>query len=62
MRNSFTGSSQDPRLVHVGCLYLASKTEETLLQAKHLIVYAKRAQPTWPYEVKHLLDSEMVSN
>ena len=27
----------DPRLVFVGCIYLASKVEESQLQAKHLV-------------------------
>ncbi len=32
----------DPRLVFVGCVYLASKAEESVLTAKHLAGFMKR--------------------
>lgn len=50
----------DPRLVFVGCLYLASKAEESALAAKHMVTYAKKMRPGWVYDIKHLLDIEMV--
>lgn len=50
----------DPRLVHVACLYLACKAEESQLAAKHLVVCAKKQRPNWNYDVKDLLDMEMV--
>lgn len=51
----------DPRLVFVGCLYLASKTEESVVAAKTLAVYVRKNRPTWSYDLKHILDIEMVS-
>ncbi|GIL42704.1 hypothetical protein Vafri_638 [Volvox africanus] len=50
----------DPRLVYVACLYLACKAEESLLAAKHLAVHAKTLRPKWSYDVKDILDMEMV--
>lgn len=50
----------DPRLVYVACLYLACKAEESLLAAKHLAMCAKSLRPKWTYDVKDLLDMEMV--
>ncbi|KXZ56547.1 CYCC1 protein [Gonium pectorale] len=50
----------DPRLVYVACLYLACKAEESLLAAKHLVVHAKTLRPKWAFDVKDLLDMEMV--
>lgn len=50
----------DPRLVHVACLYLACKSEESLLAAKHLVACAKKQRSAWLYDVKDLLDMEMV--
>ena len=58
LRNNFCVI--DPRLVYVGCLYLASKAEESLIQAKHLVMYVKKLRPSWAYDVKHLLEIEMV--
>ncbi|KAG2442738.1 hypothetical protein HXX76_002820 [Chlamydomonas incerta] len=49
----------DPRLVYVASLYLACKAEESLMQAKHLVGHAKSYRK-WPYDVKDLLDMEMV--
>ncbi len=49
-------------LLCVGCLYLASKAEESLLGAKHFVFTAQRkwGKAAWPYDVKHVLDAEMV--
>lgn len=46
--------------MYVGCLYLASKAEESALAAKHMVTYAKKMRPSWVYDIKHLLDIEMV--
>eukprot|EP00798_Chlamydomonas_sp_ICE-L_P005639 gene5639-8961_t len=58
LRNNFCQT--DPHLVSVGCLYLASKAEESLIAAKYLVAYVKKKCPGWPYEIKHVLDMEMV--
>lgn len=50
----------DPRLVFVGCIYLASKVEESQLQAKHLVTFMRKYRPMWNYDMKHLLDMEMI--
>ncbi len=34
----------DPRLMSVGCLYLASKSEESLMMAKHMVGAAAPSQ------------------
>lgn len=60
IRHSFCTPEKDPRLMYVACLYLASKAEESLLQAKHIVTYVKMNKPSWPYDVKHILDAEMV--
>ncbi|KAF5842078.1 cyclin-like protein [Dunaliella salina] len=57
-RNSLC--SWDPQLVHVGCLYLASKAEESSIAAITLVGYTKRMLPAWPFDITHVLDSEMV--
>jgi len=57
-RNSLC--SWDPQLMHVGCLFLASKAEESSVAATTLVYYAKKLQPTWPFDTTHVLDSEMV--
>ncbi|MCO5553439.1 hypothetical protein L7F22_006960 [Adiantum nelumboides] len=58
-RKSF--SEYDPRLVAPTCLYLASKAEESTVQAKLLIIYMKktRAFPQCSYEVPDILHMEM---
>lgn len=58
LRNSFC--QFDPFLVAPGCLYLACKAEESILGARHLVAYMKKVRPSWAYEMKHLLDIEMV--
>ncbi len=50
----------DPRLVFVGCVYLASKAEESVLPAKHLAAFVKKYRQGWNYDMKNLLDIEMV--
>lgn len=60
MRHSFCSAERDPRLLYAACLYLASKAEESYLQAKHIVAYVKLTKPSWPYDMKHLLDAEMV--
>lgn len=60
-RKSFV--EYDPRLVAPTCLYLASKAEESTVQAKLLIFYMKKAR-TFPqekcsYEVPDILHMEM---
>ena len=50
----------DPRLVFVGCVYLAGKAEESVLPAKHLVTFVRKHRIGWNFEMKHLLDMEMV--
>eukprot|EP00775_Hariotina_reticulata_P011365 gene11365-11514_t len=62
-RRLYAGSSfsaYDPHLVAPGCLYLASKVEESVIAAKVLLPTMKRLRPAWQYELKDLLDMEMV--
>lgn len=62
-RRLYAGSSfsqYDPHLVAPGCLYLASKVEESVVAAKLLMASMKRLRPAWQYELKDLLDMEMV--
>jgi cyclin C len=58
LRNCFC--HVDPRLVYVGCVYLASKAEESVLPAKPLVAFMKKHRPGWNYDIKNLLDIEMV--
>jgi cyclin C len=58
LRTSFC--RHDPMIVAPSCLYLASKTEESITVAKHLVQYIKKLRPAWPYDAKDLLDYEMV--
>ncbi len=53
-------SAADPRIIAPGCLYLASKVEESVVMAKALQQTAKRLKPGWAFDVKALLDAEMV--
>lgn len=53
-------SAYDPHLVAPGCLYLASKVEESVVAAKLLLASMKRLRPTYHYELKDLLDMEMI--
>ncbi|GBF92528.1 cyclin-C1-like [Raphidocelis subcapitata] len=50
----------DPRVVAPGCLYLASKAEESVVSAKVLLAAARRLRPGWPLELRQLLDAEML--
>lgn len=51
----------DPRLVAPACLYLASKAEESTVQARHLVFYIKKlySDEKYRYEVKDILEMEM---
>ncbi|KAJ0253922.1 Cyclin-C1-1 [Hirschfeldia incana] len=63
MRRVYTRKSMvefDPRLVAITCLYLASKAEESVVQARNLVFYIKRLYPDeYKYELKDLLGMEM---
>jgi cyclin C len=64
-RRLYAGSSfsrHDPHLVAPGCLYLASKVEESVVAAKLLLASMRRLRPAWQYELNDLLDIEMVSS
>ncbi|KAI8467900.1 MAG: C type cyclin [Monoraphidium minutum] len=50
----------DPRLVAPGCLYLASKAEESVVSAKVLLAAMRRLRPGWHVELRQLLDAEML--
>jgi hypothetical protein len=41
-------------------LYLASKVEESVIAAKVLLPTMKRLRPAWQYDLKDLMDMEMV--
>eukprot|EP00850_Spirogloea_muscicola_P005397 SM000024S07859 [mRNA] locus=s24:1065588:1068119:+ [translate_table: standard] len=61
-RKSF--ADYDPRLVAPSCLYLASKAEESCVQAKVLVFYMKKLWPApedrgYQYESKDILEMEM---
>ncbi|KAK7256106.1 hypothetical protein RIF29_29540 [Crotalaria pallida] len=51
----------DPRLVAPTCLYLASKAEESTVQARLLVFYIKKlyADDKYRYEIKDILEMEM---
>ncbi|XP_009618524.1 cyclin-C1-2 [Nicotiana tabacum] len=51
----------DPRLVAPSCLYLASKSEESTVQARLLVFYIKKlySDDKYRYEIKDILDMEM---
>ncbi|KAM3231650.1 cyclin-C1-2 isoform X1 [Capsicum chacoense] len=59
VRRSLT--EYDPRLVAPTCLYLASKAEESTVQARLLVFYIKKlySDETYKYEIKDILDMEM---
>ncbi|TQD87862.1 hypothetical protein C1H46_026565, partial [Malus baccata] len=64
MRRVYTKKSMseyDPRLVAPTCLYLASKAEESTVQAKLLVFYIKRiySDDKYRYEIKDILEMEM---
>lgn len=62
-RRLYAGSSfsvHDPHLVAPGCLYLASKVEESVVAGKMLLASMRRLRPAWQYELKDLLDMEMI--
>ncbi|XP_027114288.2 cyclin-C1-2-like [Coffea arabica] len=51
----------DPRLVAPTCLYLASKAEESTVQARLLVFYIKKlhSDDKYRYEIKDILEMEM---
>ncbi|KAM0893065.1 hypothetical protein ACQ4PT_025330 [Festuca glaucescens] len=52
----------DPRLVAPACLYLASKVEESTVQARLLVFYIKKmcgADDKYRFEIKDILEMEM---
>ncbi|XP_062077543.1 cyclin-C1-1-like [Humulus lupulus] len=51
----------DPRLVAPTCLYLASKVEESIVQARLLVFYIKKqsSDEKYRYEIKDILEMEM---
>ncbi|KAL6845918.1 hypothetical protein ACP4OV_023366 [Aristida adscensionis] len=52
----------DPRLVAPTCLYLASKVEESTVQARLLVFYIKRmcgSDDRYRFEIKDILEMEM---
>ncbi|KAK8694135.1 hypothetical protein V6N13_071692 [Hibiscus sabdariffa] len=64
MRRVYTRKSMteyDPRLVAPSCLYLASKAEESTVQARLLVFYIKKlsADEKYRYEIKDILEMEM---
>ncbi|XP_010274067.1 PREDICTED: cyclin-C1-1-like [Nelumbo nucifera] len=64
MRRVYTRKSMteyDPRLVAPTCLYLASKAEESTVQARLLVFYIKKinTDEKYRYEIKDLLEMEM---
>ncbi|KAL6567070.1 Cyclin-C1-2 [Orobanche minor] len=64
MRRVFTRRSMteyDPRLVAPTCLYLASKAEESTVQARLLVFYIKKlySDEKYRFEIKEILEMEM---
>ncbi|KAL6506529.1 Cyclin-C1-2 [Orobanche gracilis] len=64
MRRVFARRSMteyDPRLVAPTCLYLASKAEESTVQARLLVFYIKKlySDEKYRYEIKEILEMEM---
>ncbi|KAL2336832.1 hypothetical protein Fmac_011278 [Flemingia macrophylla] len=64
MRRVYTKKSMteyDPRLVAPTCLYLASKAEESTVQARLLVFYIKKlySDEKYRYEIKDILEMEM---
>ncbi|KAG8488439.1 hypothetical protein CXB51_016471 [Gossypium anomalum] len=54
-------SEYDPRLIAPTCLYLASKAEESTVQARLLVFYIKKlnSDEKYRYEIKEILEMEM---
>ncbi|XP_022758741.1 cyclin-C1-2-like isoform X2 [Durio zibethinus] len=64
MRRVYTRKSMteyDPRLVAPTCLYLASKAEESTVQARLIVFYIKKlsSDERYRYEIKDILEMEM---
>ncbi|XP_066390520.1 cyclin-C1-1-like [Miscanthus floridulus] len=55
-------SDYDPRLIAPTCLYLASKVEESTVQARLLVFYIKKmcgSDDKYRFEIKDILEMEM---
>ncbi|WZY79161.1 hypothetical protein YC2023_025545 [Brassica napus] len=63
MRRVYTRKSMvefEPRLVALACMYLASKAEESIVQARNIIFYIRKLYPDeYKYELKDVLGMEM---
>ncbi|MCL7051227.1 hypothetical protein MKW94_008454, partial [Papaver nudicaule] len=64
LRRVYTRKSMteyDPRLVAPSCLYLASKAEESTVQARLLVFYIKKqySDEKYRFEIKDILEMEM---
>ncbi|XP_057474710.1 cyclin-C1-2-like [Actinidia eriantha] len=64
MRRVYTKKSMteyDPRVVAPTCLYLASKAEESTVQARVLVYYTRKlySDEKYRYEIKDILEMEM---
>lgn len=64
MRRVYTKKSMteyDPRILAPTCLYLASKAEESTVQARLLVFYTRKlyADEKYRYEIKDILEMEM---
>ncbi|XP_057509269.1 cyclin-C1-2-like isoform X3 [Actinidia eriantha] len=64
MRRVYTKKSMteyDPRIVAPTCLYLASKAEESTVQARLLVFYTRKiySDEKYRYEIKDILEMEM---
>ncbi|KAG2301386.1 hypothetical protein Bca4012_059636 [Brassica carinata] len=63
MRRVYTRKSMvefEPRLVALACMYLASKAEESIVQARNVIFCIRKLYPDeYKYELKDLLGMEM---
>ncbi|GAA0162702.1 kinase activator [Lithospermum erythrorhizon] len=59
VRKSMT--EYDPRVVAPACLYLASKAEESTVQARLLVFYIKKihSDEKYRYEIREILEMEM---
>jgi len=56
VRNSFVDC--EPRLIATTCMYLASKVEECTTQAKKFVLKMREIDPTFLYDMNHILECE----
>ncbi|XP_052185058.1 cyclin-C1-2-like isoform X2 [Diospyros lotus] len=61
LRQRKSMTEYDPRLVAPTCLYLASKAEESMVQARILVYYIKKiySDEKYKYDIKDILEMEM---